>query len=477
MKSLSANLLYIFHLCMLILQAFLKRNPEVSVRTPERVSKARGGITEEIRNWFENARTQFARIPGANDALADPRRVFNTDESCIQLAPPTGKVISITGWKNVYEVAPAAEKSNLTFLGTYNANGETVTPMIVYPYIRLPAEISSNIPRDFHVAQTESGWMTSKLFYEFIANPFTNWLNEHKIQRPVILFVDGHKTHITLQTSVLCQDNGIILYLLPPNTTHILQPADVGPFRPMKHYWREEVIEFQRRNPGQMITRKDVAPLLSRVIKKVAEKCIKNGFRKSGIYPFDVEAVDFTRCLDIMAESEDDNQPSEPQIKKTLNFKEAYACIEEILGARNLQKSLKNELDSGTLNEMVRTIASRANVVLPSVQNEDIPSNLESVEVFIPQDGSSSVSEVTINAAESTNQEPGPSYKETVSCKLSHLVSPIQIPQNISMTEDIRPQLANIFPCSHHDEALATHLSSEVPSKSTNLAVADTLDD
>ena len=97
----------------------MKRNPEVTVRTPERVSKARAGITEsDIRQWFVSAKTNLDQIPGANEALQDPRRIFNTDESCIQLAPSTGKVISITGWKNVYEIAPGAEKSNLTFLGT-----------------------------------------------------------------------------------------------------------------------------------------------------------------------------------------------------------------------------------------------------------------------------------------------------------------------------------------------------------------------
>ena len=31
----------------------------------------------------------------------------------------------------------------------------------------------------------------------------------------------------TMQVSKYCEENQVILYLLPPNTTHILQPADV----------------------------------------------------------------------------------------------------------------------------------------------------------------------------------------------------------------------------------------------------------
>ena len=232
--------------------------------------------------------------------------------------------------------------------------------MIVYPYVRLPSPIAVNVPDNFHIALTESGWMTSKLFFEFIANPFINWLNDRNIPRPVILFVDGHKTHVTMQTSVLCEDIGIILYLLPPNTTHIMQPADVGPFRPFKHYWREKVIEFQRLNPGTLVCRKDVAPLLNEAMKLVAENCIINGFKKSGIHPFNVDAVDFARCLDASHNDsdEDDNVYVGPFIEETVNYKEGFRCIKKVLGEEKTLQCLNGNLDASTLTEMVKAIAA-----------------------------------------------------------------------------------------------------------------------
>ena len=232
--------------------------------------------------------------------------------------------------------------------------------MLVYPYTRLPKAISDKIPENFHVAVTENGWMTSKLFYEFIANPFIEWLDANNIARPIILFVDGHKTHMTLQTSVLCEDNGIILYLLPPNTTHILQPADVGPFRPMKHFWREEVVAFQRNNPGVLLQREDVAPLLERVLHKVAESSIVNGFRKTGLHPFNVEAVDYSRCLDIdIEDTEEDVIVPEKELTVPLNYEVALECIKAVLGEDNYSKCLDNTLDADTVNLMVRVIANK----------------------------------------------------------------------------------------------------------------------
>ena len=61
--------------------------------------------------------------------------------------------------------------------------------------------------------------MTVDLFQEFIENIF----NPYLIEKPVIRFVDGH---INLKVSVLSKEVQIILYLLPPRTTYLLQPAD-----------------------------------------------------------------------------------------------------------------------------------------------------------------------------------------------------------------------------------------------------------
>ena len=88
--------------------------------------------------------------------MGDPSRIFNADETCVQLCPSSGKVIGVTGWKNIYEVAPGPEKSNLTFLGTFGANGSCVAPMIIYPYIRLLRDIAESVPENFYMAKSES---------------------------------------------------------------------------------------------------------------------------------------------------------------------------------------------------------------------------------------------------------------------------------------------------------------------------------
>jgi hypothetical protein len=78
--------------------------------------------------------------------------------------------------------------------------------------------------------------MTSEVFYEYIANVFHPFLVSQGVVFPVVLFVDGRKSHLTYQLSVLCNELKIEVIALYPNATRILQPADVAVFHPVKMY-------------------------------------------------------------------------------------------------------------------------------------------------------------------------------------------------------------------------------------------------
>ena len=163
------------------MQLFLKRHPVLSIRTPERVSKARASVTEDgIRTWFTTLKSEVMELD-ALDIFSDPSRVFNADESNLQLCPKTGKFVGVKVWKNCYQLAPGPEKSTLTFLGTFSASGEIVCPAVIYPYERIPSDIVNKVPDNFYGGSSESGWMKSETFFEFVANAFIPYLKERDI--------------------------------------------------------------------------------------------------------------------------------------------------------------------------------------------------------------------------------------------------------------------------------------------------------
>ena len=56
-----------------------------------------------------------------------------------------------------------------------------------------------------------------------------------------LLIVDGHSSHINLKFIDYADRNRILLAVLPPHSTHRLQPLDVSVFSPLATYYTEEV--------------------------------------------------------------------------------------------------------------------------------------------------------------------------------------------------------------------------------------------
>jgi len=86
-----------------------------------------------------------------------------------------------------------------------------------------------------------------------------------------VVFVDGHKSHLTYELSVLCNKLKIDVIALSPNATRILQPADVAVFRPVKMYWRKAVRDWHAKHPGEVLNKVTFAPLLREVIDFAAK--------------------------------------------------------------------------------------------------------------------------------------------------------------------------------------------------------------
>ncbi|KAL4153947.1 hypothetical protein QTP88_001780 [Uroleucon formosanum] len=254
-------------------RAFMQRHPLISIRTSEHVTTASACVSEkDIKKWFSDIH-QYLVDEKLDDILQDPTRLFNGDETGFSLCPKTKSILAPKGAKDIYEVAVGNAKENLTVMFTFNAAGDMCHPMVIYNYQRIPQDIVNSVPPNWGIGHSESGWMKSEVFYEFIANIFYPFVVEKGIKFPIILFVDGHKSHLTYQLSELCTSLNIILIALYPNSTRILQPADVAAFRPLKSGWKKGVFEWRKdNNLSTAVTKKDFAPILKKVIDETVKQ-------------------------------------------------------------------------------------------------------------------------------------------------------------------------------------------------------------
>ncbi|KAH3792717.1 hypothetical protein DPMN_146216 [Dreissena polymorpha] len=52
--------------------------------------------------------------------------------------------------------------------------------------------------------------------------------------KPVMVFYDCHKAHLFLILAYGAKDHNVVLFVLPPHTSHLAQPLDVGVSGPLK---------------------------------------------------------------------------------------------------------------------------------------------------------------------------------------------------------------------------------------------------
>ena len=103
------------------LRLFKKRHPNIVPRTSEALPRARKAVTKSsIEQWFATCQDYFVdEGPDFEDALNQPARNFNIDESGFSLCPKAKIVLAIRGSKTVSTETSGKEKSNITVLGEY----------------------------------------------------------------------------------------------------------------------------------------------------------------------------------------------------------------------------------------------------------------------------------------------------------------------------------------------------------------------
>jgi len=275
-------------------ESFKKRHPNIVKRTAQNIELNRIVYEDDLKKWFKDIEDYLTE----NNLLGiDASRIFNCDETSVQLCPKPSQVLAERGSKSVYQVNDGSDKENLSVLFTYNAEGTRAPPLILFNYkVALPKSIQLSLPSGWGAGLVDNGFMTGAAFYEYVANIFYPWLVSTDITFPVILFCDGHTSHITVPLVKFCREKKIEIIILLPHSSHLTQPLDVAFFKPFKDHWRKVVprwkIEYQRKS----LKKEDFAKVLWYALNTYQgeKNAIVNGFRASGLYPFDANIIDYS---------------------------------------------------------------------------------------------------------------------------------------------------------------------------------------
>ena len=260
--------------------SFRARHPEVTLRRAEPLSYARATASspDTINNYFD----LLEQTIEANSLSQRPGQIFNCDETGMPLSHKPPKVLAHVGQKHPYAVT-SGDRSQITILACASASGYSIPPMVVYDRKSLQPDMTEGeVPGTFY-SLSESGWMNAELFEEWFKHHF---LVHAPSIRPLLLLLDGHTSHYNPSFLKLAAKEGIIVFCLPPHTTHLLQPLDNGVFSSLKHHWGKECQRFHAKNLGKVLNCCNFMAVFSKAwVEGMAISNVVSCFRAVGVYP------------------------------------------------------------------------------------------------------------------------------------------------------------------------------------------------
>ena len=139
---------------------------------------------------------------------------------------------------------------------------------------------------------SETGWSNTEIFSDYMKNHLLKFLPPRSDDSPVLILYDEHKSHVSLGLIEWAKKENIILFILPPHCSHLLQPLDVSCFGPFENSWNVACHHYMRESGGKLVTRHDVCRLACKVyLQTLTASNIQPAFKKSGLIPFNASVV------------------------------------------------------------------------------------------------------------------------------------------------------------------------------------------
>jgi hypothetical protein len=136
-----------------------------------------------------------------------------------------------------------------------------------------------------------SGYMDSGGFTLWFRDSFLEETDKIRCGRKSVLILDGCCAHINLDAARLARDHNVNLYVMPPGTTSVLQPLDVGVFNILHQCWNSKLKDWRDAHPGHALRHRDVVRLMAAALHDLAPSHCASAFRRCGIVPWDPEGT------------------------------------------------------------------------------------------------------------------------------------------------------------------------------------------
>ncbi|KAF7568778.1 TolA, Membrane protein involved in colicin uptake [Pyrenophora tritici-repentis] len=231
----------------------------------------------------------------------EARDIYNMDEKgfLIGLIGRSKRIFSRRQWekKEVRASLQDGSREFLTVLACCCADGSSLPPALIYAAKN--GAIRSSWVEDIKAGEHEvfvssslTGWSNNDVGLAWLEQVFDRYTKQRS-GRWRLLILDGHGSHLTMEFIKYCDRHRILLMILPPHSTHTLQPLDVVLFKPLSQAYSNELTNHLYKAQGLIPIKKgDFFPLFWRAWQaSFKQSTILKAFEATGIWPIDPNVI------------------------------------------------------------------------------------------------------------------------------------------------------------------------------------------
>jgi DDE superfamily endonuclease/Tc5 transposase-like DNA-binding protein len=274
---------------------FIKRNGLHSILSRNLDSqRAFNNDPDVIQDWFA-----FYRVISKRYKIRQ-RNMYNFDEKGVLFGISANSRVILTSkdYRTLAirkSVQQPGSRESVSLIESFCADGSALPPLVIWKGKQHQSNWyktdDKGDRKGWTYAFSDNGWTDNDLGYEYIqafdrATASKSPANEHRL-----VIMDNHGSHVTWRFIKFALERRIVLVCLPPHSTHLLQPCDVGLFQPLQAAYGRQVDNHCR--AGHTGVNKESFLKLYSEARKIAftKDNILAAWRGTGLAPYNPNAV------------------------------------------------------------------------------------------------------------------------------------------------------------------------------------------
>src|SRR5437773_8833756 len=264
------------------MDGFLRRNPQLKTKKGVRIEYKRtnGASAENIEKFFKILET-VSWVKSCN--------IYNVDETGIMEGQGINGLVvgsSKHNSKATY-VKGNQDRTWTSIVKCISATGKALKPLIIFKAASIQVQwFAKEFKEPWHYTYSANGWTSNDIALEWLEKTFIPQTAPEDPTEARLLILNGHGSHATDDFMYNCFRHNIFLVYLPPHSSHVLQPLDVGVFSALKRAYRRYLADLAMLTDSSPIGKLNFLRCYVKArTDGISENNIKAGFRGTGIWP------------------------------------------------------------------------------------------------------------------------------------------------------------------------------------------------